>query len=259
MLIVGGASSPSILRTSNNGTSWHAFVNNFGGEIGFSAVRSFASVGQFSDTLFATGSAGGIIVRSMNGGKSWELLIGSWDNIGGAGIFVKTNSFDPGKVWAGGVGPFSKPYLIFSDDYGKSWKSFESVSKAGEAFSEGVIYDLVTHPLNSDLILVGLEGRLNGIKKSTDGGKTWQMVLKESSVRSFARSKRNPDMIYASGRSSSGKLFFATTSDFGRTWEKHIFKDGPASITTNDLGVMTIEGEEVLILGTSQGLYNYRF
>lgn len=118
----------------------------------------------------------------------------------------------------------------------------------------------MTHPENPDKVLAGLGGAFassNKVMKSTDGGESWRLVLENTGVHSFARSLVNPGRIYAGGRDASTKLFFASTTDFGETWEKKIFEEGPSVVTTNDLAVMEISGREVLFFATDHGLYSY--
>lgn len=261
-ILAGGPDSPTIMRSNNDGKSWSSYVNNFGGSIELQTVNDFSSLRLFSDTLFAVGTAGGVTAQSNNRGQSWELVTGRWDNFGGLANFVKSDSFYSGRIWTGGVGAFSQPYLILSEDYGGTWEAFDSLKKIDSVIVEAITYDVMTHPQQPDWILAGMGGAVtlaNNVRKSIDGGQSWQLSLEATGVHAFARSARNPERIYASGRDGSGKLFFVATTDFGEKWEKNIFDESPVPIIVNDLGVMTIEGNEVLFLGTDQGLYSYRF
>jgi photosystem II stability/assembly factor-like uncharacterized protein len=128
--------------------------------------------------------------------------------------------------------------------------------------AEAIAYDVMTHPDDPDKVLAGLGGVIaasNKVMKSTDGGESWRLVLEKTGVHSFALSLANPGRIYASGRDASTQLFFASTTDFGETWEKEIFEEGPSVVTTNDLAVMEIGGREVLFFATDHGLYSFRF
>lgn len=259
-LLAGGPDSPVIVRSKNNGKTWSAFVNDFGGDMKVSPVNAFANLKNFPETIFAKGSSV-VIARSVNSGENWELVNGNWDNLG-AGKFVKVDPFYQKRVWSGGVRAISLPYLIKSIDYGNSWEYLESIRKVNDNIIEAITYDVMTHPQYPDWILAGMGGAVtlaNNVRKSIDGGLSWQLSLEATGVHAFARSKRNTKLIYGSGRDSSGKLFFVATTDFGETWEKNIFDESPVPIIVNDLGVMTIEGNEVLFLGTDQGLYSYRF
>ena len=109
-------------------------------------------------------------------------------------------------------------------------------------------------------MLAGLGGAFassNKVMKSTDGGESWRLVLEKTGVHSFARSLVNPDRIYAGGRDASTKLLFVSTMDFGETWQKEIFEEGPSVVTTNDLAVMDFGSREVLFFATDHGLYSY--
>jgi photosystem II stability/assembly factor-like uncharacterized protein len=118
----------------------------------------------------------------------------------------------------------------------------------------------MTHPDDPERVLAGLGGTIaasNKVMKSTDGGENWEKVLENTGVHTFARSLQHPDLVYASGRDPSTKLFFAYTTDFGETWEKHIFEEGPDIVTTNDMEVMIIDGKEVIFFGTDKGLISF--
>jgi len=246
---------PPLVRSRDEGKSWEPFKNGFRDD-----ANALVSTVPVSDTLYAQGSSTRAIVRSTDSGRSWQIVAGFWDNFGGLGVFVKVDPFHPGRIWSGGTSAFFLAYLTKLLDNGERFE--------GTGFEEdtggigGTTYDVMTHPEDPDLVLAGLGGssaKANAIRKSTDGGQSWQVALEKIFTRTFARSLRNPEVIYASGRDPSGKLIFARTSDFGETWEREIFEESPSPITTNDLAVLTIEGSEVLFFGTDQGLFSFGF
>lgn len=241
--------------------SWKPFTNDLGGDEGHSFVNALRSLNSSSDTLFVAGTSA-VIARSTDGGVSWELVSGRWDNFAGLGMFIEPDPFRPGRIWAGGVTGMSQPYLMRSTDYGANWEELESIGEVEGTSVESVAYDVVTHPEDPQRVLVGFGGaftKARHVKRSTDGGDHWQVVLSQTGIHSFARSARYPGVIYASGRDESARPFFALTTDFGDTWEKRTFEEGPSPTTTHDLAVREIGGQEVLFLGTDQGLFSFRF
>jgi len=243
----------TIFKSKNNGDSWGPYLNNFGGDEGkYTWIDSGPkSTNPPSDTIFIRGSVS--TIRSLDGGQSWEAL-DRWNAWGGSGVLLYIDPYQSKRIWAGGVSALSQAYLWKSVDNGESW---ENVSDGLSHNVEGVAYDVVTHSGDADKVLTGLGGGSNRVMKSTDGGENWEMVLENTAVHTFARSPQNPNLIYASGRDVTGKLFFAYTSNFGDTWEKQIFEEGSERVATNDMDVMMIDGKEVIFFGTDKGLYTY--
>ncbi|CAN5256152.1 hypothetical protein BH23BAC3_BH23BAC3_32840 [soil metagenome] len=248
------ADHPAFFRRQSESTGWEPFQNNYGGEDNINFVYRLESAGQLSDTLFTRGC----VARSYNGGKSWDSLSDTWNcSSTGLPVLLFIDSFHPGHIWMGGVTGISQVYLFKSDTYGETWTN---VTYGLSDNVEAVAYDVITHPDNSDRVLAGLGGAVaasNKMMKSTDGGQSWTTALEQTGIHTFAHSLQKPSLIYASGRDASTKLFFAWTDDFGETWEKQIFEEGPDIVTTNDMAVMTIDGDEVLFFGTDQGLFRF--
>ncbi|HMB98257.1 MAG TPA: hypothetical protein VKM36_07225, partial [Balneolaceae bacterium] len=247
----------TIFKRRDGQSSWEPFLNDYGGEEKNTFIFTLKSLTPISDTLIATAS-GPLIARSINGGKSWKVMNGhKWGGYGGLGALNSPDTLHKRNVWAGGVSGISSARLLKSTDYGETWKNVTAGLSNG---TEAVAYDVISDINDPGLVLVGLGGSFaaaNNVKKSNDGGETWETALAETGIHAFARSITNPEVIYAGGRDASTKLFFAFTTDFGETWEKEIFGEGPSVITTNDLEVLMIDGKEVLFLATDQGLFSY--
>lgn len=89
-----------------------------------------------------------------------------------------------------------------SEDGGKTWKNM------GLKTSEH-IGKILIHPTNSDIVYVSSMGPLwnkggeRGVYKTTDGGKTWNQVLKideHTGVADMQMDPRNPDVIYVASQ-----------------------------------------------------------
>ncbi len=244
---------PKLFISVNRGETWVAIDENAPEEAEHFVLKYLAtvSVTGANDRLIAHASSR--ILESKDEGASWNKMYLDY----GFSLFLYSDEKHSDHIWTGGDTPLMSPHLAKTTDGGKSWKELgDNIDFGSDAFVRNVIL----HRQNSDWILAGLGGPVgssNVIRKTTDGGENWETVLKNTGVHTFTRSKQNPELIYASGRDATGKLFFAYTSDFGDTWEKQIFEEGPERVTTNDMDVMMIDGKEVIFFGTDKGLFTF--
>lgn len=124
------------------------------------------------------------------------------------------------------------------------------------AHLDALAYDVVTRLKNPDHLMIATGG---GVSVSGDGGEGWTTVFTNASIRVLARSEGSPEVIYASGEGkSSAQPFFITSVDFGETWARQTFEEGPSSVVTTDLVVRERDGREVLFLGTNRGIFSFR-
>lgn len=240
---------PSLYLSSNEGQSWQTYMNNYGEETGkYTWIQSLATISKPSDTLFAIG--GQAYVRSLNGGKHWELLGKRWD-LWGELKFLIADSYHKGHIWIGGRNALSLPILAQSTDNGDTWQGL----KIAEEGVETTVRDLWVAPEDTSTILI----TTGGIQRSADGGQNWQPVFEEAFISTFTHSARNPEVVYASGENADGTLFFAASRDFGDSWEMVEWEDSPAGVEVNDMATVMVDGREVLCLGTNNGVFTYRF
>ncbi len=189
--------------------------------------------------------------RSVDWGRSWEVVAGSWENgTIGTTQFVKIDKNSQDIIWTGGAGSFFTPHLVKSIDGGDEWEFVETLENA-----ENFVYDISIRGGRSEHLLVAMNDM---ILKSTDFGGSWDTVYSASKqFYSFSRSINDPNIIYASGISASGHLFFLASNDFGDTWVLNEFPDGPTNIFVRDMVSANIGGKEVLYFGTNKGVYTF--
>ncbi len=145
---------------------------------------------------------------------------------------------DSNVVWLGTGENASQRSAHFGDgvyksvDAGKTWK------RVGLATSEH-IGKIVIHPVNTSTVYVASQGPLwsaggeRGLFKTTDGGATWQQVLKisdDTGVSDVVMDPKNPLVLYASAyqrRRAVGQMIgggpeggIHKTTDGGKTWKK---------------------------------------
>ena len=192
------------------------------------------------DTIYAGTDAGGVW-RSDDGGKHWMLPGG--DLVSRPVEWIEVDPATPGTLWAGVRNPGhaglwrsvdrgkswapvrpdkasyildqpiafapSNPAIIYapstnlhyrSADGGKSWESFRVPGQDAYAFA--------INPKNPKIIYAGGRGTEHQMRRSSDGGKTWQPVgegLPDRSIKAIAIPRERPSTIYVS--TASAQLF----------------------------------------------------
>ncbi|HEX9902475.1 MAG TPA: hypothetical protein VGB72_06400 [Acidobacteriota bacterium] len=216
---------------------------NMSGRIG-----AIDAVAADPKVIYVGGAAGGVW-KSVNGGLTWTPVFDGQpvSSIGAIAIWQK----NPEIVWVGtgeaaprnSVSVGRGVYLTL--DGGKAWKL------AGLDKTEK-ISDIIIHPDNPDVVLVGALGATwgdspeRGVFKTADGGKTWRKVLyvdEKTGVADMALDPSNPNRILAvmwehrrwpwffnSGGPGSGIYL---TLDGGEHWQKLSDKNG---LPSGDLG-----------------------
>jgi photosystem II stability/assembly factor-like uncharacterized protein len=150
--------------------------------------------------IIYVGTASGGLWKTTNGGATWTPLM---DREGSYSIgWVTLDPKNPNVVWVGTGERNSQRSVAYGDgvykseDGGRSWKN------VGLKNSEH-IGRIVVHPTNSDIVYVAAQGPLwspagdRGLYKTSDGGKTWEQVLKISDntgVSDVVLDPRNPEI-----------------------------------------------------------------
>jgi len=187
-------------------------------------------------TRYFVAAASGGVWKTTNAGTTWTPV---FDNEGSYSIgALALDPKSPNTLWVGtgelnaqrSVGYGDGVYR--SDDGGKSWRNLGL--KASEHIGR-----IVVDPRNSDTVYVAAQGPLwgpggdRGLYKTTDGGKTWQNVLKISEntgVTDVVLDPRNPDILYASAWQRRRHVFtyigggpesgIYTSVNAGKTWTR---------------------------------------
>ncbi|MFM2269908.1 MAG: hypothetical protein RL757_3349 [Bacteroidota bacterium] len=203
-----------------------------------------------SNTIYA-GAASGGVWKSEGGGVSWTPIFDKQptQNIGA----IAVNQTNPSEIWVGtGEGNPRNSHnsgmgIFKSNDGGKTWKHL-GLEKTK------TIHRICINPLNPNIVYVAAMGSIwgkneeRGVFKTSDGGKTWQHVLKigdETGAADMVMDPSNPNKLvvamweygrkpwkFISGGKTSG--LYITTDGF-ETVEKKTEKDG---LPAGDLGRM---------------------
>jgi len=127
----------------------NVFTNEYGTGVAFSESR-------LDEDLMYVGSDDGLLHVTEDGGATWRKM----DGFPGIPTLayvscVLASRHDPDRVYAAfnnwKRGDFT-PYVLRSDDRGRSWTSI-----AGDLPARHVVWDLVEDPLNEDLLFLGTE------------------------------------------------------------------------------------------------------
>ncbi|MFC1482126.1 T9SS type A sorting domain-containing protein [Candidatus Neomarinimicrobiota bacterium] len=242
----------AIFRTTDGGTTWHHFQNGFGGDLGLPDVLTLHAQPGSPQNLFATGFMQ--VAKSTDGGLNWRLVWGEWDWLGMGTHFLSFNPGSPQTMWAGGESGVLFPYLVKSTDYGESWQ-FLNIDGGGD----NACYSMAIDPLNSDVLYVGMEGR---IIKTTNGGIDWSTVFMPDSYPYFfglAISSYNSTRVYAAGAvhtDSPQDIILYYSNNGGDSWSTYVKASsghGTSSMIHNEES-----GQDVLYFGTySDGIYRF--
>jgi len=208
------------------------------------------AVNPDNPAVIFVGSASSGLWKSSTGGASWQPV---FDKEGSYSIgWITIDPKHPNVIWVGTGENNSQRSVAYGDgvykseDNGKSWKN------VGLKQSEH-IGRIVIDPTNSNVVYVAAQGPLwsaggdRGLYKTTDGGKTWEQVLKISEntgVSDVVIDPRNPQVLVAS--SYQRRRHFFTLVDGGPESAIHRSTDGGKTWTKVSAG---LPGEELGRIG----------
>ena len=143
-------------------------------------IDDFGVVESNPNIVFV-GTASGGVWKTTNNGTTWEPVFDKQDvsTIGDIAIAPS----DPAVVWVGTGEPNNRQSSSWGDGAYKSLDGGRTWKKMGLELTRH-IGRIVIHPKNPEVVYVAALGRLwganpeRGVWKSTDGGKTWNQVLK---------------------------------------------------------------------------------
>ena len=196
-------------------------------------VADIAGIPSPSKTFYVA-AAGGGIWKTTNSGTTFRPVFDTMRVVSMGALAIAPS--DTNQVWAGtgeqntrnSISPGGGIYK--STDGGKSWKlmGLEKTQQIGR---------IVVHPTDPNIVYVAALGHAwdsnpeRGLYKTTDGGKTWNLVKFVSDKAGFidvAMDPSNPDVLYASSyerlrgpwflRSGGPGSALWKTTDAGKTW-----------------------------------------
>ncbi len=229
--------SGHLWKTTNNGTTFEPIFDNYGA---YSMSRVVIDPSNTNVVWLGTGEKnhqralgyGNGVYRSLDGGKSWENMGLKESRQIGKIIIHPTNGnivyvAAEGSVW----GPGGDRGLYKTTDGGKTWEKVLEISE------DTGINDMVMDPRDPDVLYATSEQRRrrvftkigggpeSAVYKTTDGGKTWNKIMKglpgaHFGGGSLAISPVNPDVVYLALEAADDQGGFFRTTNRGASWEK---------------------------------------
>ncbi len=186
--------------------------------------------------IWYVAAASGNVWKTTNAGTTWGPIFDDYGSYSIGCVTVDPNN--PLVVWVGTGENNSQRSVGYGDGIYKSIDGGKKFENVGLKQSEHIAKILID-PRDSDVVYVAAQGPLwapggdRGLYKTTDGGKTWQLVLEISEntgVTDVHFDPRDPDVLYAAayqrrrhvwtlinGGPESG-LYKST--DAGETWRQ---------------------------------------
>ena len=227
-----------LLDTLSIGLKWRSV----GPAVTSGRISDFAVHPQKRSTYYVATASGGVW-KTENGGTTYEPI---FDGQGSYSIgCVTLDPNNPSVVWVGTGENNNQRSVAYGDGVYKSNDDGKSWENVGLKNSEH-IGKIIVDPRNSNVVYVAAIGPLwseggdRGLYKTTDGGKTWEQVLKNekgeslldahTGVTDFVMDPRNPDVLYAAAFQRRRHVFtyvgggpgstIYKSSDGGKTWAK---------------------------------------
>ena len=188
--------------------------------------------------LYYMGATGGGVWKTENAGVNWENLSDKHFNVGTIGAVAVAES-DNNVLYVGtgespirGVTTSHGDGVYKSTDAGKTWTHI-GLKESGQ------ISRIKIHPQDPDIAFVAVQGQIwgpnpeRGVYRTSDGGETWQHMLKVSAdtgAADLVMDPSNPRILYAAMWNHGRKPWFIHSGgtdggiyksvDGGDSWKK---------------------------------------
>ncbi|MEK7380064.1 MAG: hypothetical protein AAB075_03525 [Gemmatimonadota bacterium] len=152
------------------------------------------------------GAASGGVWKSTDAGTTWTPIFTDYgsSNIGDIAVFQP----NPDIVWVGTGESCVRNSVGWGDGVYKSTDGGKTFSNMGLRGSHHVS-EVVTHPINPDIVYLAAQGHLwghtgeHGVYKTTDGGRTWRALTRglpndgRTGASDLVMDPSNPEVLYA--------------------------------------------------------------
>lgn len=233
--------TPATAPRFDSGTVSGLGARNIGSAAMSGRIAALAAHLDDGKVTLYVGAASGGVWKSSDGGTTFQPVFDKQpvQSIGA----IAVDPSNPKVVWVGTGEPWTRNSVSVGNGIYKSTDGGDTWTWMGLPESERITRILV-HPKSSDVVYACVPGKLwsdsaeRGLYKTTDGGKSWSLVLKSKSLSTgcsgLTMDPSNPELLYAglwdfrrkgwtfrSGgegpEAPSGSGLFRTT-DGGKTW-----------------------------------------
>ncbi len=179
-------------------------ARNIGSAAMSGRVAAIAGVQEGQRLTVYVGAASGGVWKSVNGGSTFKPIFDKQpvQSIGAITIDPK----NPKVIWVGTGEAWTRNSTSVGDGLYKSIDGGDNWTNMGLKESERIAKILVD-PTNTNTVYVAVPGKLwsdsdeRGVYKTTDGGKTWNRILKGANASTgcsmISMDPQNPQTIYA--------------------------------------------------------------
>ena len=180
-------------------------VRNIGSAAMSGRISSLDAIGMPDGKLTIwVGAASGGVWKSLDGGTTFEPVFDG-QPVQSVGA-VTIDKRDPNTVWVGTGEAWTRNSVSIGDGIYKTSDGGDTWKNVGLPGSERIA-EILVDPRDSRTVYACVTGRLwsdsaeRGVYKTSDGGATWQQVLKGGNLStgcaSLSMEGQNPDVIYA--------------------------------------------------------------
>jgi photosystem II stability/assembly factor-like uncharacterized protein len=175
-----------VYKTTDGGANWRPTATK---GAGWGRVDALTSDPRRPGTLYAGTDVA--VYKTVDGGRSWR----PWNR----GLFPAPGEASPSP---------GSPKYHFGTPGSPSWNR-----------GEGWVTAVAVDPANSSIVYAGA----GGLRKSTDSGHAWHLVLQPRSANHFAVSAiasapTSPEAVYAIGSDVNGRTSVYRSTDAGKNW-----------------------------------------
>jgi photosystem II stability/assembly factor-like uncharacterized protein len=186
--ILVGTVGQGVHRSADGGETWvRAGVGQ--GMHSDAVVRCLTTHPAKTGSIFAGSDLG--LYRSADSGGSWKLLE---TPMNGQSVWSVVCGEDPDFIIAG-TGTPSRPRLFFSEDGGETWaESRAEIAEECPAVGVPRPTAIAIDPSNPRSVWAGIE--VDGVRRSRDGGRTWERAATEIKNPDVHNLLITPDRIF---------------------------------------------------------------
>jgi photosystem II stability/assembly factor-like uncharacterized protein len=181
-------------------------IRNIGSAMMSGRIAAVAAAHQKNgDTVLYVGAASGGIWKSTDGGTTFRPKFDKQPAQSIGAVTIDPNDID--TIWVGTGEAWTRNSVSIGDGIYRSTDGGETWDNMGLPQSERIV-KIAVRPGNSQLVLACVTGKLwsdsneRGVYRSTDGGRSWALVLKggngSTGCGSMSMDASHPDTVFAS-------------------------------------------------------------